>query len=70
MWIMRKEVFFDPDNYKNITIPPKRTIYQNEQSYCIRLWIKMNLWRAFRTIKKLLHMKYDVDYIAYKRWLG
>lgn len=65
-----KRGFFDPDNYKNITIPPKRTIYQNMQSYGIRLWIKMNLWRAFRAIKKLLHMKYDVDYIAYKRRLG
>lgn len=59
--------FFDPNNYKNITIPPKRSVSQNIESYGIKLWIKMKLWRVSHIIQKLFHMRYDIDYIAYKR---
>lgn len=62
-----KRGFFDPDNYENITIPPKRSVKQNIESYGIKLWIKMILWRIPHVIQKLFHMKYDIDYIAYKR---
>lgn len=62
--------FYDPDKSVNITIPPKRSTRQNIESYGIKLWIKMKLWRIPHVIQKIFHMKYDIDYIAYKRRLS
>lgn len=58
---------FDKDNFEDITIAPKRPLKQRINSLGFKLWFKMTLFRINKVFRRLLRLKYDVDYIAYKR---
>ena len=58
---------FDLTDYEDITVYKDESIRKNIESYGFKLWLKMTTFRVIKQIKRVLHMKYDADYITYKR---
>ena len=61
-----KRGFFNP-NSDNKFVVENSSIKRDIDSYGVYLWLKINLWRVFRTVQKILNKPYDVDYVAFRR---
>lgn len=58
--------YFNKSDFEDITIQ-KGGLIRDIKSYGISLVIQMKRWHIERFIRKMMHLQYDVDWVAYKR---
>lgn len=65
---LTKRGFFDKNDFVDITVSKSNHIFGVScMSYGLSLTLRMNLWKVNRIIRKILHLPYDMDWVAYKR---